>query len=106
MMAFRISSVVAALVMAASAAAQATIPICHITSDVDPKTFETLYVTGEEYAAYAAAGDLSGPCTEWLGELCDDNLKCTVDYDYDTASCLPEPRVTSSPTCTETTEDI
>lgn len=81
------------------------IPICHVTSDVDPKTFETIFVTAEEYAAYEAAGDLEGPCTEWLGQLCDDNLKCTIDYDYETAKCLPEPRETM-PTCEETAEEI
>ena len=79
------------------------IPVCHVTSDVDPKTFETVYVTGDENEAYA--GDLEGPCTEWLGELCDDDLKCTIDYDYDAVKCLPEPRETI-PTCTETMEDI
>lgn len=68
-------------------------------------TFETISVTSEEYGAYAAAGDLEGPCTEWLGQLCDDNLKCTIDYDYEKVACLPEPRETV-PTCVETTEDI
>lgn len=77
------------------------ITVCHITSDGNPKTFETIVVPEEEWPALEAAGDLDAPCRDYIGPLCDDGIKCTIDFDYEAGVCLPEPREVV-PTCVET----
>lgn len=66
--------------------------MCLVTSDGDVPTFETSYITMDEYKEYEEAGALYGPCRDYLGQLCDDAKKCTIDYDYEGGVCLPMPR--------------
>lgn len=87
---FRLSafSAVAAALVASSASAQ--IVICVVTEGTPP-TFETMNVTETEYTKYDQIS-WEGPCTEYLGQLCDDGDFCTIDYDEDAMVCLPFPR--------------
>lgn len=75
--------------------------ICDVTSTGDVPTFETMNVTESEYKMYPDS--LQGPCSEWLGELCDDGQFCTVDYDDELHTCLPFPREVIS-TCVPPSE--
>ncbi|CAM9488783.1 unnamed protein product [Ectocarpus sp. 6 AP-2014] len=97
-MAFRVCSVLLALVMAVAASAETLIPLCVVSAD---SSFETLHATAAEAENYPDA--LEGPCNEFLGQLCDDSLKCTMDFDYEEVKCLPEPREVMD-SCVETTE--
>ena len=56
------------------------------------KEFSTKTVDEDKYDAMMAAGDLLGPCSEYLGELCDDGDFCTVDYDIEDNTCYALPR--------------
>ena len=56
------------------------------------KEFSTKTIAEDKYDETMAAGGLLGPCSEYLGQLCDDGDFCTVDYDIEDNSCYALPR--------------
>ena len=67
--------------------------ICVITNFNAPvREFRTEVITEAEYNDKIEDGALLGECSEFLGELCDDDDFCTMDYDIETTTCLPLPR--------------
>lgn len=90
-----ISTLVILLVLLAIfAKAQITEPpivvICCVDWNVDPPTFETLEVQPQQWDN--CPNDMLGPCTDYLGQICDDQDFCTLDYDENAIECLPYPR--------------
>ena len=69
------------------------VEVCHRPPG-DPDNFQTIIISDNALDAHLGHGDLQGPCSEHLGELCSDGNPCTQDYDMTTEQCLPTPRST------------
>lgn len=91
---FRLSSTFWMLAaFAASVASAGDVITCHMIDKTSAvKAFSTETIDQGKYEAAAEDGDLLGPCSEYLGQLCDDGKFCTLDYDIETMKCLDFPR--------------
>lgn len=93
---FRIPAIALAIVAMMRQTLSEPVTVCNVLSDENGKVtqFETQDIDPLEYDAVMASGAWPGPCSDYLGELCDDGDFCTIDYDAEECVCLPFPRDT------------
>jgi len=90
----RCSALMVVVASCVASYASAQVVICRVSSNKDDivTKFQTMDVTEAEYVNYLDDEIMDGPCADWLGELCDDDDFCTIDYNDESHVCLEFPR--------------